>query len=128
MPNLIPNRLAKELERKTEEYMYWDTGTLLHDTVSGLDEYGQPTVSTTSTSVSCSYTDSPDMEQWKDYTDIAKVSAEVRFSDATPVSGDRFTITGRWDDSTFTDQTFEIVEIKDRGTFGFVCALKKVSA
>ena len=121
-------RLVAQLQRLTVAHSYGDTGTLLHDTVTGLDEYGQPTTTTTSTAVACSFTDEPDMEKWKDYVDVSQISAEVRFADATPVSGDRFTITGRFDSSTYTDVTFEIVDIRDRDVFGFVCALKKVTA
>lgn len=128
MPALASNRLAKQLQRKTAEHAFWDTGNLLHDTVSSLDSYGQPVVSTSSTAVACSFTDMPDLERWKDYADITQVSAEVRFSSATPVSGDRFTVTGRLDDSAYVDQTFEIIGIKDRGAFGYVCALRKVQA
>ena len=121
-------RLVAQLQRLTVAHSYGDTGALLHDTVTGYDEYGQPTVSTSSTSVACSFTDEPDMEKWKDYVDVAQISAEVRFEDATPVAGDRFTITGRFDGSTYTDVTFEIIDIRDRDVFGFVCALKKVTA
>jgi len=128
MPALVSNRAAKELQRKTAEYAFWDTGNLLQDTVTGLDEYGQPTVSTTTTALSCSFTDEPDVEKWKDYTDVSQISAEVRFAGSTaPAHGNRFTVTGRFDDSAYTDKTFEIVSIRDRGAFGWVCALKAVS-
>jgi hypothetical protein len=127
MPALIPNRLAKQLQRKTVEHFYGDTGSLLQDTVTSLDEYGQPVVTTTPTTLACSFTDAPDMERWKDFADIEQIAAEVRFAGSTaPARGNRFTVTGRWGDSTFTDATFEIVGIKDRGAFGYVCALKKV--
>ena len=124
---LADARLVAELQRRTVAAAYGDTGNLLHDTVSGLDSYGQPTVSTASTEVACSFTDEPNMEDWQDYTDIAQIIAEVRFADAIPVSGDRFTITGRFDGTGYTDTTYEIVGIRDRDAFGFVCALKKVS-
>lgn len=127
MPRLPSARQVAELQRKTEEYFFGDAGTLLHDTVTGLDSYGQPTVTTASTSVDCSFTDEPDMEKWKDYVDVSQVSAEVRFTGATPAKGDRFTITGRFDATGYTDQTFEIIDIRDRDVFGFVCALKKVT-
>lgn len=128
MPRLASNRLAKQLQRIAESSAYGDSGTLLHDTVSSLDEYGQPSVTTTSTAVSCSFTDKPAKENWQDFTDISEIDAEVRFTDATPASGDRFTITGRFDDTNYTDATFEIIDIQNRGAFGFVCALKKVAA
>ena len=124
---LADARLVAHLQRLTVAHSYGDTGALLHDTVTGLDEYGQPTVSTASTSVACSFTDEPDMEKWRDYADITQISAETRFADATPAFGDRFTITGRFDGTGYTDVTFEIVGIRDRDAFGFVCALKKVS-
>ena len=126
MPRLASNRLVNELQRRTITLAYGDTGNLLVDTVTDLDSYGQPTVSTASTSVACSFTDKPDVENWQDYADIQEISAEVRFSSPAPSRGNRFTVTGRWDDASFTDATFEIVDIRDRGDFGYVCALKKV--
>jgi hypothetical protein len=127
MPALVSNRLAKQLQRKTVEHFYGDTGSLLQDTVASLDEYGQPVVTTTSTTLACSFTDAPDKEKWKDFADVDQISAEVRFAGSTaPARGNRFTITGRWGDSAFVDATFEIIGIQGRGTFGYVCALKKV--
>lgn len=123
---LASARLTAQLQRVTASGAYVDTGSLLHDTVTGLDSYGQPTVSTSSTAVACAFTDSPDMEKWQDYTDISQVSAEVRFTGATPLFGDRFTITGRFDGTGYTDKTYEIIGIRDRDVFGYVCALKVV--
>ena len=127
MPALASNRIAKQLQRKTAEHFYTDTGNLLQDSVTSLDAYGQPVVTTTSTAVSCAFTDMPDKEKWKDYADIDQISAEVRFAGSTaPARGNRFTVTGRFDDSAYADVTFEIIGIQDRGAFGYVCALKKV--
>ena len=127
MPALASNRLAKQLQRDTSAYAFWDTGNLLQDTVTGLDSYGQPTVTTASTATACSFTDMPNLERWKDYADVDQISAEVRFAGSTvPARGNRFTVTGRYDDSAYVDQTYEIIGIKDRGAFGYVCALKKV--
>lgn len=127
MPVLTSNRLAKQLQRKTAEYFYNDAGTLLADTVTSLDAYGQANVTTTSTALSCSFTDTPNLEQWKDFVDIEQITAEVRFTNSTaPAHGNRFTVTKRFGDTAFTDATFEIIGIRDRGAFGYVCALKKV--
>src|SRR3990172_7482166 len=127
MPALASNRLAKQLQRDTSAYAFWDTGNLLQDTVTGLDSYGQPTVTTASTATACSFTDMPDLERWKDFADVDQISAEVRFAGSTvPARGNRFTITGRYDDSSYQDVTFEIIGIRDRGAFGWVFALKKV--
>jgi hypothetical protein len=127
MPALANNRLAKQLQRATVAQAYNDAGTLLVDTITSLDAYGQPNVTTASTALACAFTDTPSAEAWKDFADIEQINAEVRFgSSATPARGNRFTVTKRFGDTAFTDATYEIVGIRDRGAFGYVCALKKV--
>jgi len=122
----LPNaRLTAQLQRLTEQYMYTDTGVLLHPTSSTVDAAGQPITTDTSTTVDCSFTDKPNLEAWKDYADIAIINAEARFIDATPAYGDRFKVTGRFEGTGYTDVTFEVVGIRDRTPMGFVVALKK---
>jgi hypothetical protein len=44
----------------------------------------------------------------------------------TPSKGDYVTVTGRFDSSAYADRTFEIIGIRNRGTLGYVCALRAV--
>ena len=122
----LPNaRLVAQLQRITENHVYADTGVLLHPVSSGQDAAGQPITTNTETTVACSFTDKPNMESWRDYADIAIINAEARFVGATPANGDRFKVTGRFEGSSYTDVTFEIVGIRDRSPMGYVVALKK---
>lgn len=126
MPRLASARLVSGLQRITKDRAYGDTATILQDTVDSLDAYGQDSSTTTETDIACNFTDKPDMEKWKDYADIQEISAEIRFDGATPARGNRVTLTGRFDGTGYTDTTYEIVDIRDRDAFGYVCALKKV--
>ena len=123
LPN---NRLVSQIQNTIATRIYNDTADYVARTQSGVDTYGQPTYSTTSTSVSCSFTDKVSREAWTEYADVESVEAEIRVASVTPTKGNYFTLTGRFGDSTFTDKSYEIIGIKDRGEFGFVCALKAV--
>ena len=129
MPRLPSARLTKTLQRQTVSQFYGDSATVLQDTVSVLDVYGQPsTVSTTSTNIACSFTDKPSMEKWQNFADIAQVEAEIRYAGTpAPAKGNRITLSGRFDGAGYTDTTFEIIGIQDRDNMGVVCALKKVA-
>ena len=104
-----------------------DSGVISHYTVSTRDVYGQPTYTTADTTVSCKFNPNPSPEAWTAIGDIEIVNAEVRIqASATVYNGDDFKITNYFLDSSYVDQMFEIIGIKDRGKFGQVCALKKV--
>ncbi len=127
-------RLVAQMQRNVEDGFYTDTATILQDANPDLDGFGQPTGDTpTSTGIACSFTDaikqSPAaLEKWKDFADISEIDAEIRWKGSpTPAKGNRVTLTGRFDSSDYTDNTFEIIGIQDRDVFGFVCALKKVA-
>ena len=127
-PRLADSRLVAELQRKTEEHFYGDTASILQDTLTSLDGFGQPVVSTASTSVSCSFTDKPKVEKWEGFVDISQIAAEIRYdSTPVPVKGNRVTLTGRFDSTDFVDTTFEIIGIQDRDVFGHLCALMLVT-
>ena len=67
------------------------------------------------------------MENWQDFTDIERIDAEIRFTSPAPAKGDQVTLTGRFDGAGYVDKTFEIIGIRDRDTFGYVCALRAVT-
>jgi hypothetical protein len=109
--------------------MFVDTATITYRTVSGYDSYGQPAYSSTTSELSCSFTDKPSAESWVGHADIETVQAEIRFVGTKPSKGDLVTLTHRFvrDDTDYTAGTFEIVGIRDRDYFGYVCALKQVN-
>lgn len=121
-------RLVAQLQRMTASGAYGDTAVLLADVPTGTyDPYNNPVVTTTETVLACSFTDKPKMETWKDYADIEVVEAEIRFKSPAPTKGNRVKVTGRFDNPDYTDKTFEIIGIQDRGDFGYVCALRAVA-
>ena len=124
---LPSNRLAKQLNKRTQNHFYGDTAKLTQNTVTSLDAYGQPAVTATVTTIACNFTDKPQLENWRRYGDVEEIAAEIRFQSPAPAAGNTIQLTGKFDDSAFEDMTFEIVDIKNRGTFGYACALKKVS-
>jgi hypothetical protein len=120
--------MAKRLQKRVEDLFYGDTAAVLTHTVSALNGYGQPTVTETSTSISCSFTDKPfEFEKWRDYGDVESVIAQVRFTSPAPSKGNRLTISARFEDGDYVDKTYEIVGIMDRGTMGYLCDLKAVA-
>ena len=125
-PRLASARLAAQLQAKTETLAYGDTAAVLSYSVTTLDSYGQPNVTTTTTAISCSFTDKPKMENWKSYADIEQIAAEIRFKTPAPAKGMMITLKGRFDGTSYVDKTYEIVDIKNRDAFGYVCALKVV--
>ena len=129
MPRLPSERRTKELHARTVSQFYGDTAAVLSDSVGALDVYGQPsTVTTTTSNIACSFTDKPSMEKWQNFSDIAQIEAEIRYSGTpAPAKGNRVTLKGRFDGTGYTDTTYEIVGIQDRDNLGVVCALKKVS-
>lgn len=126
MPRLASARLAAELQANVVKSAYGDTGAVLSDSVTSLDTYGRPVVTTTTTAISCSFTDSPKLESWKGFADVEQIAAEIRFTSPAPAKGNRVTLKGRFDGTGYVDKTFEIIGIRNRDVFGYVCALKAV--
>jgi len=127
MTFLVNSRLSAELMRRTKGYVFNDLAYYIPEAdTTTLDEYGQPTASTERISISCSFTDKPKMEIWRGEADIQEVEAEIRFVSPAPTKGGKFIISKRFGED-ITEKTFEIVGIQDRGSFGFVCALKAVT-
>jgi hypothetical protein len=128
---LPSKRLVESLAKRMDDSFFTDTATVNYRTVASLDGYGQPTYTTTSTEVSCSFTDKPAKETWANYADIETIEAEIRFKGTKPGKGDTVTLTHRFnrtdsDDQDFTADTFEIIAIRDRDAFGYICGLKVV--
>ena len=123
---LASARLAAQLQAKTVKLAYGDTAAVLSDSVTTLDTYGQANVTTTTTAISCSFTDKPNKEKWAGYADIEMIAAEIRFASPAPAKGNRVTLKGRFDGTGYVDKTFEIIGIMNRDAFGYVCALMAV--
>lgn len=126
MPQLANSRLVAQLQRRTVEAAYTDMGYYTPTADGALDSYGQPAASTSLVPVSCSFTDQPAAEKWTGEADVAEIAAEVRFTTPIPDKGGRFKIT-RMFGSITREQTYEIIGIRNRGAFGYVCALKAVT-
>ncbi len=121
-------RLVAQIQRKVADGFFTDTASILQDTETSRDGFGQLSTSTVTTLVSCSFTDKPKVEKWEGHADISQIAAEIRYNSAPiPVKGDRVTLTGRFDSPDFVDQTFEIIGIQDRDVFGHLCALVLVT-
>ena len=125
--------MVERLQKRVSNSFFVDTATITYRTVATYDTYGQPTYTTSTAEVSCSFSDKPSPEVWAGYADIENIIAEIRFVGTKPSKGDLVTLSHRFDrdDSDSQDFTavtdFEIVGIKDRDVFGYVCALKKVA-
>ena len=125
----LPNaRLVAQLQQRVADGFYADTASILQDVVNSLDGFGQPSTTTTTTEISCSFTDKPKVEKWEGHADISQIAAEIRYnSTPIPVKGNKVTLTGRFDSTDYVDQTFEIIGIQDRDVFGHLCALMLVT-
>ena len=125
-------KMVERLQERTRQGFFVDTATITYKTVNTYDSFGQPTFTTTTSTVKCSFTDKPSKELWAEYSDIESIEAEIRFVGDMPNKGDQVTLTHRFnredgDDQDYTQEaSFEIIDIKDRDVFGYVCALKKV--
>ena len=125
MTLLANPRLTAQLARRMVAHTFKDTCSFVAVGVGSYNEYGEPVESNTTTAnIACSFTDKPDFEQWRDYGDVSVIAAEIRQKQIVPTRGSRFTLTGRFGSTDYVDQTFEIVDIRNRDVFGYVCALK----
>jgi len=128
MPRLASNRLIHQLQRKTKTAFYGDVVTYYAtpSAENGLDKYGQPTAATSGTDIDCSFNDKPSRERWGKSMDIQGIAGEVRFDGVTPDKGGRIKVTMRWDEADTIPHIYEIVDIRQRGEFGYECLLKAV--
>ena len=124
---LMNARLSAQLHRNVSSMLYSDRGYLVIDVFTGLyDDYNQPINVESEIAVECAFTDKPAAEKWKAYVDVEELAAEVRFAGPVPSKGDRFKLSGRFGETDAINETYEIIGIRNRDTFGSVCALKQV--
>lgn len=125
----LPNRqVIERLASRTRTGFFVDTAVLLQKNGSGTyDEYNNEIVGIIETTIECSFTDKPAFEAWRNYADIAQIEAEIRFMGIIPTKGDQIKLTGRFETTDFVDETFEVIGIRNRDSFGWMCALKKVA-
>lgn len=128
---LPSSNMVARLTGRMQSSFFVDVADIIYRTTGDPDEYGQPTYTETEAEVQCSFTDKPSKESWLNYADIENIEAEIRFMGDKPSKGDMVTLKSRFENESYqeqqyTPQTFEIVAIRDRDAFGYVCALKAV--
>ena len=128
---LPSRRLVESLQGRTVQGFFVDVADIIYRTAGTPDAYGQPTYTENEVEVQCSFTDKPSKETWAGYADIENIEAEIRFVNDKPNKGDRVRLKIRFSrvyyaSQKYADQQFEIVAIRDRDVFGYVCALKAV--
>jgi len=129
---VLPNkRLVSQLQNRIKGGFFVDTAVLVVHTIDSYDEYGHPVYSEVEDEFSCNFTDKPSMETWKGYADIEEIQAELRFAGDKPTKGATIKLKSMFNrelyaEQRYAEQVFEIVAIRDRDVFGYVCALKQV--
>lgn len=127
MPLLPDPRLVAMLQDRVSSQFYGDTAVLMHKIGTGsFDANNIESTEMRITDLVCSFTDSPSPEDWRDFADVSNIQAEIRFSGSFPAKGDTIKLTGRFQGTSYPDKTFEIIGIRNRDAFGWVCALKAV--
>lgn len=129
MPKLLNNKFANRLHSRTKKYTYSDVAVYYDtpDAETNLDSYGQVPDVTNGTIISCNFTDKVKPEMWQTDFDIAIAMAEIRFDEITPTKGGKFVLTHRFGVLLNSFDEYEIEAIRDRGDFGWICLLKKVT-
>ena len=121
---MIPSRrMLKQLQSRAKQGFYGRYATIHYKTLDSLDAYGQPTYTIDDVDVVCSFADTVSRESWAEYADIESVEAEIRFEGDKPNKGDTVTLKNTFNSDSLE---YEIVGVKDRDAFGYVCALKVV--
>lgn len=124
---LPSSRLIAQLQVATRQFFYSDTGMLIKRVGSGsYDNDNHEIMTEVSVTFPCSFNDTPSTEAWRDFADVDSITAEVRFESGVPEKGDKFKLTDRFGAADFRVLEFEIIGIRKRGAFGWVCALKRV--
>lgn len=123
----MDRRLVESIAKRMQDDGFKDTATFISNNTESYDDYGYPVVNEVTSSVSCSFTDKASQETWGELLDTLNIDAEIRVIDVVPTNGWKVKLTAHFGDSSYVDETFEIVGIKQRTPFGYVCALKRVS-
>ena len=127
----LPNtQLTQNMARRMASQFFVDVAYILSDEQTGQNDYGQPEVETRENEIKCSFTDKPKAENWRAIADVESIDAEIRWianeGDEIPNKSDRVRIEQHFENGTYKAGVFEIIDIRDRGTFGYMCALRKV--
>jgi len=129
---VLPSKqIVEQLQSRVKGGFFVDVASIMSKEVASYDEYGQPVYTTTEKEVKCNFTDKPSKESWANYADIENIEAEIRFADDMPNKRDTIKLKSMFNrdvyaDQHYAEQEFEIIAIRDRDVFGYVCALKKV--
>lgn len=101
---------------------------------TNLDDYGQPKTGAVESGqvgpVRCSFVDSTtEARKWVGDDDIQHIDALIRLDrSVTPEKGGRFVLAGRFNElDAYVDATYEVVNVRDRDVYGFVCGLRRAS-
>jgi len=132
MKFLTGERLTNQLEGLVTDYAYNDKARYYPEPdLSTLDDAGQPVPTTNYEEVWCNWNDAigrnRSQERWESIGDVGDITAEVRVKGFTPNKGAHFELIVRYNKDVMNPVKFEVVDIKQRGKFGYVCALKDVS-
>jgi len=124
---LLDRRSTKRLASLSVQYAFGDKARYYSEPdLSSLDNAGQPTETTDYEEIDCNFTDKVSSENWIDLVDAENIQAEIRLKAIEPNKGGRFELMKKFNLDLATSLTYEIVGIKNRGEFGYVCALKVV--
>jgi len=128
LPRLLTNRASAHLASRVQSYALVDRARYYPEPDLGaLDNAGQPTPTTDYSEIDCAFTDTVSAEAWQELGDPETVQAEVRVRAVEPHKGAHFLLLRRFGQDLATPIKYEVAGIKDRGRFGYVCALKKVT-
>jgi hypothetical protein len=98
---------------------------------STFDLAGHPEKNTAHVSIPCAFNDTVARLQaesrWNDVAVITEVIAEVQFNAVVPKVGGQFVLIERSKIPLKVPIKYEILAIREQGTFGFLCALKQVA-
>lgn len=134
---LTPDRAMKRLSRIARKQFFNDSAFYYDASVTdgvALDDYGQPTTDPedgTGVLFKCSFVDSTtEARKWLDAdVEVQHIDALIRFGrDITPEKGGRIKLRGRFGtNNDYGAEVFEIVNIRDRDAFGYVCGLRRAT-
>lgn len=129
MKKLISPRLASQIQRRTKQHTYNDTGRIIYLETTSSDALGDPVITEREGGLlNCSFSWRKKNEKWTGTTDIKEWDATVRIDQNNYVTGnDKFKILNRYGTVQEESFTFEIVDIDNRAAFGYALALKQVT-